>query len=53
MSKLKLFLTVLLAAAPVALLAADKIVPINQTRRSVAIEGYDPVAYFTDGWAVG
>jgi hypothetical protein len=34
-------------AAPLAL-AADRVDPVNHDRRGIAIEGYDPVAYFTE-----
>src|SRR3954452_12028082 len=37
----------LLCAAPAAL-AAAKSAPVNQTSGGAAIDGYDPVAYFTD-----
>ncbi|MEW6271963.1 MAG: YHS domain-containing (seleno)protein [Thermodesulfobacteriota bacterium] len=37
----------LLAATP-----ATAVEPVNETWRGIAIEGYDPVAYFTEGRAV-
>ena len=43
---LKLFLGVLMLAAVVATVRAEK--PVNTTFLGVAIKGYDPVAYFTD-----
>jgi YHS domain-containing protein len=42
----RLFLT---AATAAIVWAQTKANPVNQNRKSVAIEGYDPVAYFTDG----
>jgi YHS domain-containing protein len=35
--------------APIFLLAADRVDPVNHDRKGIAIRGYDPVAYFLDG----
>jgi YHS domain-containing protein len=39
----------LIALTATAVFAQTKVSPINQNNRGVAIRGYDPVAYFTDG----
>jgi YHS domain-containing protein len=43
---LALLTAVVAAAAAVPALALD---PVNQDRKGLALHGYDPVAYFTDG----
>lgn len=53
MQKMKSLLRLLLiAVAALAALAARAEKPVNATLFGVAIKGYDPVAYFTDGKAV-
>ena len=43
------FLLITLLAALMLTAPAMGLDPINETWRGIAIEGYDPVAYFTDG----
>lgn len=51
MSRSPVSRSLLVFATVIGLVAAvaQAVDPVNSTRRGVAIDGYDPVAYFTDG----
>lgn len=53
MKKFSFYMTVLFCSLAFALLACSShITPVNVNADGVAIKGYDPVAYFTDGHPV-
>lgn len=52
MKRIALFAILALLTVQIVVADEEKVVPINKNKDGVAIEGYDPVAYFEEGKAM-